>query len=603
MLVTAFATLILIGWAAEVAVLRRGMIGSVEVRPAAAVALLLVSVALLLPRRASRVPALVAAAIGLITLIEYAFGVDFGVDHLGFADGRAEAGRALFMRMSPQSAAGALLSGLALLAFHRGSALLRRVGLLAAMLTSWIALQALFGVAYGGHLFLARPLVTPMSPVTALLFLIWSVGFFALTTAEGPAALFVRRDRWGHAVRRITVVTIAAPFLFGLLCLRLVDARVIDARFAITAAITATTLTLLFTIVTYTDRVREEDSRRGAAEEASRRTQELYRMIVETSLEGICIADADGRLTFVNSRLAEMLGEPRETLIGSNLFDYITDVQSTATYEDAPLGAQQELRMQSADGRVLDVLCSSTGFRRENGTFDGVVAMLVDTTERVAARRALERAHELLLQRVEALEGGHHEDLQRAHDSIDQYRARIEELASRLTTSHLELETFSYSVSHDLRAPLRTIDGFSRELLRSHSLDDRGKLYVQRIQAGAQRMSALIDALLDLSRVSHAAVHREPVDVTALATSVASDLRERSNAPVTIEVLPGLRAEADPRLLRIGFENLIGNAIKFSARREEPRICVGSTGDGALFVRDNGIGFDPQHAERVFTPF
>lgn len=605
-LVIVVSILVLAGWVADVAVLRHGLIGAIDVRPSSAASLLLLAVALLLPRNASRAVALLVALVGAVTLGEYLFGIDLGIDDLGIVGARAEAGQHFAMRMSPQAALSALLAGLALLAFHGGTSALRKLGQLAAMLTTGVALQALVSALYEGKLFLALPPLTPIAPATAVLVLTWSVGYYTLTTAEGPASLFISRDRWGMALRRITVVALAAPFVFGLLCLRLVDRRWIDARFAIASTITATTLTLVFTIVTFTNRVREQDSRRSAAEAASRRSEELYGMIVETSLEGICITDADGHLTFVNRRFAEMLGQSRQSLIGRNLFDFVIEVHGTETYEDAPLGAQQELRMQGADQRVLDVLCSSTGFRKPDGSFDGLVAMLVDTTERTAARRAVEHAYALLRDRVQSLEGIHsaaHENLQRAHDSIDEYRARIEDLAARLTSSHLELEAFSYSVSHDLRAPLRTIDGFSRDLLRTQQLDDRGKLSVQRIQTGAQRMSALIDALLELSRVSHAAVHREPVDVTALATSVAHELRERAASPVVIDVLPGLFADADPRLLRIGFENLIGNAIKFSARREEPRVSIGATPAGTLFVRDNGIGFDPAQAERVFTPF
>jgi PAS domain S-box-containing protein len=327
--------------------------------------------------------------------------------------------------------------------------------------------------------------------------------------------------------------------------------------------------------------------------ETTRRTEALYRMIVETSLEGICIADADGTLMFVNRRLGEMLGIDPAALRGRSLFDYILEVHGTATYMDAPLAAQQEVQMESADGRRLDVLCSSTSLQ-PGGSFSGMVIMLTDITERVAARQALEQAYGVLRERVASLEG-----------VDDRHEERIEELATHLAAANTELEAFSYSVSHDLRAPLRGMAGFSRELLRAHceQLDERGRHYVSRIQAGADRMLQLIDDLLRLSKVSRTAMVRTTVDVTAVAASVANELRETGAPPVPVDIAPGLTAQADERLLRIVFANLIGNAVKFSSRGTEPRVEVGVAADGAFFVRDNGVGFDAAQAQKVFLPF
>jgi PAS domain S-box-containing protein len=331
--------------------------------------------------------------------------------------------------------------------------------------------------------------------------------------------------------------------------------------------------------------------------ETARRTEALYRMIVETSLEGICIADANGTLMFANRRLGEMLGVDPAALRGRSLFDYILEVQGTATYMDAPLAAQQEVQMESADGRRLDVLCSSTSLQ-PGGSFSGMVIMLTDITERVAARQALEHAYGVLRERVVSMEGVEQE-------ATDRHEARIEELAAHLAAANTELEAFSYSVSHDLQAPLRGVAGFSRELLRAHceQLDERGRHYVSRIQAGADRMLQLIADLLRLSKVSRSAMTRTPVDMTAVAASVAHELRETGGSHVTVDVAPGLTAQADERLLRIIFANLIGNAMKFSAGGAEPRVEIGVAPDGAFFVRDNGVGFDGALAQKIFLPF
>jgi light-regulated signal transduction histidine kinase (bacteriophytochrome) len=178
-----------------------------------------------------------------------------------------------------------------------------------------------------------------------------------------------------------------------------------------------------------------------------------------------------------------------------------------------------------------------------------------------------------------------------------------------LRQSNLELESFSYSVSHDLRAPLRAIDGFSQALLEDYGqhLDATGQNYLQRVRAATQRMGMLIDDLLNLSRVTRAEMRRESVDLSELTVQIANDLengqRER-RAEFIIE--PNLRAEADSRLMRVVLENLVGNAWKFTSKRECTHIEFGErqvNGTKAFFVRDNGAGFDAAHADRLFGPF
>jgi PAS domain S-box-containing protein len=194
--------------------------------------------------------------------------------------------------------------------------------------------------------------------------------------------------------------------------------------------------------------------------------------------------------------------------------------------------------------------------------------------------------------------------------------ARIHTLASQLERKNAELhaanhelESFAYSVSHDLRAPLRAIDGFALILVEDHAdrLDDRGKDAVARVRAAAGRMGRLIDDLLSLSRIARADMTRAPVDLSALAASVVEDLRAASpDRDVVVEVEPGLRAEGDARLLRILLVNLLGNAWKYTAKKPRARVQVGrTTKDGvpAFFVRDDGAGFPGEYASRLFRPF
>ncbi len=184
---------------------------------------------------------------------------------------------------------------------------------------------------------------------------------------------------------------------------------------------------------------------------------------------------------------------------------------------------------------------------------------------------------------------------------------RVRQRTAELETTNRELEAFSYSVSHDLRAPLRTIDGFSLALEEDYAgvVDGVGRDYIRRVRAGVQRMGGLIDALLQLSRITRAEIARQDFDITALAESVAADLRtENPGRALTFHIEPGLTANGDPKLLRVALENLMGNSVKFSSKK--PETTVTFAWDPALeawFVRDNGAGFDMQYSDKLFGAF
>jgi signal transduction histidine kinase len=197
--------------------------------------------------------------------------------------------------------------------------------------------------------------------------------------------------------------------------------------------------------------------------------------------------------------------------------------------------------------------------------------------------------------------------LARVRTHVELARAR-RAWTAELERTNRELDAFSYSVSHDLRAPLRAIDGFSRALAEDCAplLDARGRDYVDRIHEGTRRMGALIDDLLRLSQVTRATLDTDVVDLTALAESVVAELRRtHPDRAVTVEIDEGLRARGDPRLLELALANLIGNAWKFTSRCAAPMIRFGrrAADEPAFFVRDNGAGFDMAHAEKLFAPF
>jgi PAS domain S-box-containing protein len=200
-------------------------------------------------------------------------------------------------------------------------------------------------------------------------------------------------------------------------------------------------------------------------------------------------------------------------------------------------------------------------------------------------------------------------DRKQREQEFERHRKELAKSNSDLAAANNELESFSYSVSHDLRAPLRTIDGFSHALLEdcADRLDDTGKTHLNRIRAATQRMGMLIDDLLNLSRLSRTEMHVQSVDISAMAFSVADEIQKsQPERQIELRIEDGLKTTADPGLLRAVLENLLSNAWKFTSKRASAHIEFGVTrenGTPAYFVRDDGAGFDPAYSDRLFGAF
>jgi light-regulated signal transduction histidine kinase (bacteriophytochrome) len=197
----------------------------------------------------------------------------------------------------------------------------------------------------------------------------------------------------------------------------------------------------------------------------------------------------------------------------------------------------------------------------------------------------------------------------RLHDLIGTLEQQVRERTSQIEAANRELESFSYSVSHDLRAPLRSLDGFSRALLEDcgHSLTDTAQDHLRRIRAASQRMGQLIDDLLGLAHVSRVGLQRRPVDLTAIAGVVTEELRQGDpTRQAEITIAQEMRVSGDARLLQVLLQNLLQNAWKFTSTRPVARLECGQTtvnGVRAYFVRDNGVGFDMTYAHKLFGAF
>jgi light-regulated signal transduction histidine kinase (bacteriophytochrome) len=247
------------------------------------------------------------------------------------------------------------------------------------------------------------------------------------------------------------------------------------------------------------------------------------------------------------------------------------------------------------DGSRVPVLVGSA--MGSIGTGQGI-AFVLDITDRRIVEESRNARTAALQREVDA-----------QTDELRRRAAELEVAAIRLARANRELEAFTYSVSHDLRAPLRAMEGFSRILIDegAGTLTAKGRDYLQRIRRATERMSQLIDDLLSLSRVGRHKLEVREVDLSALVKTIADEFRSAEPSRNVEFVIPaGIFGPADPSVLRIALHNLIGNAWKFTSRHEAARIEFGVTdleGERTYFIRDDGAGFDPAYAEKLFTPF
>jgi PAS domain S-box-containing protein len=323
--------------------------------------------------------------------------------------------------------------------------------------------------------------------------------------------------------------------------------------------------------------------------DALKRSEAQYRRIVDTANEGIWVAETGGRTLLANAKVAAMFGCTVEEMRGRHISEFafaedLADQRQRFQNLKDGLSERYERRFRRTDGSTVWTLMSTTPILDEHGRVEGAFAMVADLTERKKAEDEIRALNQQLEQRVAR-------------------RTAALEAANR------ELEGFSYSVSHDLRAPLRAVSGFAELLKREHgaALDADGRHLLDRVNEGAQRMNRLIDDLLAFARMARSAMATQPVDMTALVREVIAEVEASAAGRRLRFVLPELPgAIGDRALLRQVWSNLVGNAVKYTARRAEAVIEIsGEARDGERIygVRDNGAGFDMRYADKLFGVF
>jgi PAS domain S-box-containing protein len=333
---------------------------------------------------------------------------------------------------------------------------------------------------------------------------------------------------------------------------------------------------------------------------------QLTRAVFQSTSECVWLLDAEGRTLWTNERLGDLLGESPAQLQARHFFDFTGDEAAQECFRkcNAEQAAQrQEMSFAGRHGKAFaDVRLIPVG----EGAASPVLAIITDLTCERDSEAAMLVAVEEFERRLR--EHGACDDDGKQQEPVG-YRARLLGLAEQIVAANKELEAFSYSVSHDLREPLRSIDGFSRILLErySNTLDDKGKDYLNRVRLAAQRMGHLIADMLTLSRIARAEMSPHVVNVTQMVRSICSNLADADpHRSVKVTVGDDLTAVCDPGLLSVVLTNLLDNAWKFTSKRTDATIDVSrtTTSSEEIFrVTDNGAGFDMKYAGKLFRPF
>jgi PAS domain S-box-containing protein len=344
-----------------------------------------------------------------------------------------------------------------------------------------------------------------------------------------------------------------------------------------------------------------------------------FKGLLESAPDAMVIIDSSGAIIIINAQTEKLFGFPRNEIIGRKVEFLIPErfhhihTQHRAGYVENPkvrgMGVGMELFGRHRDGTEFPVEISLSPFRVTDQDELSVIAAIRDITKQVESREVIKKLNENLEHLVQERTA----ELEKLNSEVQEMNreleSRVKKRTLELEESNNELESFSYSVSHDLRAPLRSIDGFSNKILKDygHLMDDQGRDYFSRVINASQKMGHLIDDLLKLSRLSRIEMNITATNLSVLAEQTATELKTSTpERKVDFLIQPGMIAHADHNLMQIALQNLLENAWKYTRNTAEAKIEFSSFRRDNMtiyFIRDNGVGFDMRYVNKLFGAF
>jgi PAS domain S-box-containing protein len=566
---------VLLGWWLGIEWLKSVLPGLVTMKANTAVGLVLASASLWLlrterpslwARRLGQLCALAVLLLGLLTFSQYLFGRDLGIDQMLFREPLGASGTSCPGRMAPQTALSFVLVASALLLMDVETRRHHRPTQALSLVVALVSLSALCGYVYGVSAFYGFASYTQMALHTAVSFGLLSLGILCARPHRGWVVLVAQDGLGGMVARRLLPAAVGVPLLLGWVRWEGERAGLYDAAFGI-ALYTTAMIVVLAALVWHSARFLErvDQERRRAEEELSR--------YFTVSLDLFCIAGFDGYFKRLNPAWERTLGFSQVELLARPYLEFVHPDDREATRAEAQKiagGADTisfENRYLCKDGSYRWLMWKSTPVPGQG--------LVYASARNITARK--------------------------------QDEARLQQVNAELEAANKELEAFTYSVSHDLRAPLRHIHGFSRILAEDYGpeLDSTARHYLSRVEEGAEQMGELIEDLLTFSRTARHALRRRTVSLQELVEEVQKGV-DTGGRPIEWRIGRLPTAPCDPALMRQVLFNLLANAVKFTRSRQPAVIEIGAQrrdDEEVVYVRDNGVGFSMKYADKLFGVF